>query len=437
MPQEKRKTCFVVMGFGEKTDYPTGRVLNLDATYKYVIKPAVESAGLECIRADEIVHAGVIDVPMYKQLLNADVVIADLSTYNPNAFYELGVRHALRPFTTIVISETQLKYPFDVNHTAIRTYEHLGKDIGAGEADRFRTLLKDAIQQILEKQEKDSPVYVYLNDLNPPSFDQQAAAVATMAAAAGLGAGAPTTPGAAAIADTTVSTLMEQVLLQKEKGNFASARELLRAVRTLRPGDSYIVQQLALTTYKAKEPNTVAALEDAKTVLKELGPETTNDPETLGIWGAIHKRMWEANEQHADLDEAIQSYERGYYLKNDYYNGINLAFLLNVRASVSEPAEAVADWVTAERMRRRVIATCEAALAAPELGADEKYWIEATLAEAWFGVGETARYEEALAKAFAVASAHWMKDSTREQLGRLAKLLESSPLRYLQAPQTG
>ena len=55
---------------------------------------------------------------MYNQLITADVVIADLSTNNPNAFYELGVRHALRPKTTIVIAENELKPPFDVNHTS-------------------------------------------------------------------------------------------------------------------------------------------------------------------------------------------------------------------------------------------------------------------------------------------------------------------------------
>src|SRR5262245_56910730 len=49
-------SCFVVMGFGKKTDFETGRTLDLDKSYKNVIKPAVEAAGLTCIRADEIVH---------------------------------------------------------------------------------------------------------------------------------------------------------------------------------------------------------------------------------------------------------------------------------------------------------------------------------------------------------------------------------------------
>ena len=49
------KTCFVVMGFGKKTDFETGRTLDLDKSYINMIKPAVEAAGLKCVRADEIV----------------------------------------------------------------------------------------------------------------------------------------------------------------------------------------------------------------------------------------------------------------------------------------------------------------------------------------------------------------------------------------------
>src|SRR5262245_30659280 len=72
--------CFVVMGFGEKPDIATGRTLDLDKSYRLIIKRAVEDAGLECIRADEVIHAGIIDKPMYELLLDADVVVADLST---------------------------------------------------------------------------------------------------------------------------------------------------------------------------------------------------------------------------------------------------------------------------------------------------------------------------------------------------------------------
>jgi len=59
------------------------------------LQPRLQSLGLQ------VKDSGNINVPMYKWLLDADVVVADVSTYNCNAFYELGVRHAFRPYTTI------------------------------------------------------------------------------------------------------------------------------------------------------------------------------------------------------------------------------------------------------------------------------------------------------------------------------------------------
>lgn len=55
-------TCFVLMGFAKKTDFETGRTLDLNKTYQDIIKPAVEAAGLKCVRADEIVHSRLIDL---------------------------------------------------------------------------------------------------------------------------------------------------------------------------------------------------------------------------------------------------------------------------------------------------------------------------------------------------------------------------------------
>jgi hypothetical protein len=122
----EKPTCFVVMGFREKTDPISGKTFDLDKSYRILIKPAVEGAGAICVRADEIVHAEVIDVPMYEQLLQADLVVADLSTLNANAFFELGVRYALRPRATVAIAESGFKNPFDTNHISTLSYEHLG-----------------------------------------------------------------------------------------------------------------------------------------------------------------------------------------------------------------------------------------------------------------------------------------------------------------------
>ena len=108
--------------------------------------------------------------PMYEQLLNADVVVADLSTSNKDTFYQLGLRHALRPYTTIVIAEEGMMKaaPFDTNLIRIRTYRHRIKDIDIDEARRFRKELTEAIRKALDKPEVDSPVYSLLPDLLPP-----------------------------------------------------------------------------------------------------------------------------------------------------------------------------------------------------------------------------------------------------------------------------
>src|SRR4051812_7800155 len=165
-----KKTCFVITGFGPKTDHETGRVIDLDKTFEHLIKPIFDELKIKCFRAKEIRHSGIIDVPMYEWIYKADIVIADVSTLNSNALYELGVRHAFRPNTTIVISEDQTKYPFDLNHTGISKYEHLGKDIGVTEANRFKKELKKLIQAVVKSKRTDSPVYTYLPKLRPPSF---------------------------------------------------------------------------------------------------------------------------------------------------------------------------------------------------------------------------------------------------------------------------
>ncbi|HXO28279.1 MAG TPA: tetratricopeptide repeat-containing protein [Thermoanaerobaculia bacterium] len=460
-PENVQGTCFVIMGFGKKTDFETGRVLDLDMSYRNVIKPAVEAAGLRCIRADEIVHSGLIDVPMYEQLLNADVVVADLSTSNKNAFYELGVRHALRPFTTVVICEDGIKtFPFDVNHVAVRQYHHLGEDIGFGEAMRFRQLLTDAIVEIRKKdpRERDSPVYTFLNGLEPPALAATVqAAVQAAAKEAGAETGGEPAPAPQAN-DQAYSVLMKQVDDAQKRNDFATAKTLLTVIRGMmkgqapkrpdapdRPEDPYIIQRLALLTYKSKLPTEVGALQEARDLLVALDPATSNDTETLGLWGAVHKRLWTLTKDMGQLDEAIRGYERGFYLRNDYYNGINLAYMLNVRAAAGvEPAEAIADFVQARRVRREVLAICEqwlednplpdaqsASPVAVQQAQKSRYWVLATVGEARLGLGEEPEGREELKAVYAAAPETWMADSTREQIANLEPLLEKSPLKYI------
>jgi hypothetical protein len=422
-------TCFVVQGFGKKTDFTDGRVLDLDASYA-VIKEAVEAAGLECIRADEIQHAGTIDLPMYQQLLQADLVIADLSTYNVNAAFELGVRYGLRPHATIIVAEEGFKNPFDVGHIVIRRYKHLGEDIGTKEAKRFRDDLKQAIAEILAQPKTDSPVYTFLHWLRPPQEEQaasvelKATAVDSATARGSLGIG-PMEPAAAPAAPSAKSSL-DAALDRIAASDFAAACKLLEEVRTQRPNDSFVIQQLALATYKAKQPAPEAALLKAKDILAELSPATTNDPETLGLWGAIHKRLWDLRHQDADLSESIAAYERGFYVKQDYYNGINLAYLLNLRAlnvlKAGQRDEGVADAVQARRTRRDVIRYAEPILA-KDMTDDKRYWVLATLWEAAVGLEDAAGVQKWEAQARALQVPDWMFETTEGQIRSLQEIL--------------
>ena len=417
----ERQTCFVVMGFGEKTDFQANpqRKLNLNRTYEGIIKPAVTACGLECIRADEVIHSTVIDKPMYELLLGADLVIADLSTSNANALYELGVRHALRPHTTIVIADNGFSFPFDLGHLLILKYDHLGPDVGFQEALRMQEELKKRIPILLEKKEPDSPVFVFLPGLLGSSAQQ------------------PDTPPLNVPTDSkSVAELMDIVRQAKrdvkDPADWLLVVAVLNRLRKLQPDDSWVIQQLALATYKSKQPDTLQALQKARGILEALGPATSSDAETVGLWGAIHKRLWEVGKDPNDLDRAVRAYARGYFIKNDYYNAINFAFLLNVRAAEEQGDEAIADRVQARRIREEVLPLCDALLGGGQLGDNqvlrrpelEQFWVGATKVEALMGLGRTAE-AEALRQQLLVADPtpeQWMVDTMNDQLGKLAAL---------------
>ena len=436
------KSCFVIQGYGRKTDYRDGRVLDLDASYA-IIRDAVEAAGLDCIRADEIQHAGSIDLPMYEWLLNADLVVADLSTYNVNAVFELGVRYALRPHATIIVAEEQFQNPFDFSHIAIRRYKHLGDDIGAKEARRFRDELKAAIQAIAAERRVDSPIYTFLPTLRPP-VDQKALDEEALAPFAPVAT--PTPPSAeplppmstlltrdggadAEAVDLNTKQLLEQAQKRINDSDFASARVLLEEARKRRPTDSFVIQRLALSIYKSKQPDAATALKDALEVLRVLKPESCNNPETLGLYGAIHKRLWEINPGPRLLDIGITAYARAFALKQDHHTGINFAFLLDLRArehlKAGQRDDAITDHTLALRMRKDVAQIARAHLERlPDEVGNEHFWVLVSLWEAALGTGDAvalAGYEAALRS---MEVADWMQETWQWQSKKLRALLE-------------
>ena len=108
-----RPHAFVVMPFGTKqaTD---GSSIDFNRVYAELIRPALDLAGLDPFRADQEVRAGDIRTDMFQELLLADLVLADLTIDNPNVWYELGVRHALRARGVVLISGGRVTTAFDL-----------------------------------------------------------------------------------------------------------------------------------------------------------------------------------------------------------------------------------------------------------------------------------------------------------------------------------
>src|SRR3712207_3128287 len=108
-----RPLCFVLMPFGQKPDV-AGSLVDFDAVYRDLIAPAIEQAGMQPLRADEEMTGGIIHKPMFERLILCEYAVADLTTANANVFYELGIRHAARPYSTVLVYAEGLRLPFDV-----------------------------------------------------------------------------------------------------------------------------------------------------------------------------------------------------------------------------------------------------------------------------------------------------------------------------------
>jgi hypothetical protein len=261
--------------------------------------------------------------------------------------------------------------------------------------------------------------------------------------------------------DRTLATLIEQGERAINESRFSDAKTIFSLAAQLcdgsteNPGstthtahtDPYLIQRLALATYKAKQPDEISALNDALSLLtSKLNLSESNDPETVGLAGAVEKRLFDRGQGPEHLNRAIGFYSRGYYLRNDRYNGINLAYVLNLRMDSpldSTKEEQVADFVWANRIRREVLLMCErekqeifqreqrTVSNADQFKRDQeardreqKFWCLATEAEAYFGLGEFDQYEKTRAEAQATPHATWMLETMEQQIERLSKLLE-------------
>ena len=152
--------CFVITPIGEE-DSEQRRHANM--VLKSIIEPVVAELGLTAKRADLIDRAGLITQQIFEYLAKARVCVADLSFNNPNAFYELGIRHMCKLPTVQIIRKGD-KIPFDVSQG--RTIKIDMSDVYSvmDSVESAKKELKQHLRQALSSDYKgeDNPVNTYL-----------------------------------------------------------------------------------------------------------------------------------------------------------------------------------------------------------------------------------------------------------------------------------
>lgn len=254
-----------------------------------------------------------------------------------------------------------------------------------------------------------------------------------------------------AIDDGTLDT-SEVIKLAKELqdlGEFGYATRLLTQyrdtddVRSDTAKDLEFCQKITLCTYKDTHLNDEYRLLSALDILDEGDHlKDSNSPETLGLAGAIHKRLWQVRNDRRELETALRFYLRGHeadqvnlFEEKQGYPGINAAFVLDLLDSLDSDKDgllqATQDLVDARHneareIRKQIVdGVLPMLLSKKESPGKDDYWAIATLAEAYFGLKnfeETRSWLSVAQKVEGIPS--WEFESTARQLTELARLLE-------------
>jgi hypothetical protein len=418
------RTCYVALPFGQKRA-PDGRVLDFDDLYARVIQPAVQVAGVECRRFDELAPGTLWHKELFGAVLGSDLMIADISTHNPNIFYELGVRHALRRGRTLLISAVG-RLPSSFAYSLVLWYEPDGSGRLSGDAEtRFRSELEAVIRQSERSTISDSPLYDLFPGIEvglPPELEGERRRNRR--------------PGARVFAwPSLAESPAERIRAVQESEEAVKSdpetdpHEYLRVMRRYRDLSAW--DQLIQLASEAPPP--VAASPEvsqllalalnrrgrsgdqdrAITLMKNLIAETGGDSETFGILGRIYKDRYErakvaGDERTAteDLEHALQFYRAGFE-KNpkDHYLGINVVHLLVQRGGDAARGELKA-------MLPRILEVVNERV---ESGAPE-FWDLATKVDLSVIAGDWEQAESAAAAAASRAHSAWMADSAVKTL---------------------
>ncbi len=424
-----KKLCFIDMPFGKKTDPKTGTEINCDQIYEAAIRPAVEEAGLTCIRGDEERTGGIIHRAMFARLLLSDFVIVDMTTANPNVFYELGVRHASRPYTTIPIFATIGAPPFDV--ACVRAIPYALEDgrIGETAAGELRANIVGRIRAALEGPvSQDSPLFQLFDGF--PGIEISHELTDVFRDRVEYSVRFRNSLAQARALEPREDALRRLKEIESELGDlqaiengvlvdlFLSLRdvsawdEMIDLYKRLPAGVSNAVicrQQYALALNRRAN---AGDRDQAIAILEQLAKEHGLSAEIGGILGRIHKDQYlEAKrENRIDaeffLDQAIDAYRKGFETEPaDYYPGINAINLLLQKGDEQslEQVDYLTPLVSFAVARRGGLNSTD-------------YWDLATVLELAVVDRDQRMIMSALPRVVGTATADWMVKTTADNL---------------------
>lgn len=151
---KKKDICFVISPIDK--EYSDIRK-NSDKLYNHILKPVIEKLGYEITRSDKISQPGMITTQILSYVINSELVIADLSEYNANVFYELAIRHATKKHYIQVIRRGY-DIPFDLKNTRTIFY-----DFDIEEAENAKTKLEELLVSSQGMGEVENPISNAIN----------------------------------------------------------------------------------------------------------------------------------------------------------------------------------------------------------------------------------------------------------------------------------
>lgn len=413
--------CFVLMPFGKKTD-AVGKTIDFDAVYRQIIAPAIVEAGLESLRADEEMTGGIIHKPMFERLILCEYAVADLTTANANVFYELGLRHAVRPWSTVLVFAEGDRLPFDVSLLRGLPYKLNPDGLPAdAETDKknLARQLTEARKAATENPEsvKDSPLYQLVE--NYPQVDhtktdvfrdrvQYSNEIKKRLAAArkqGVEALREIEGELGNLRDQESGAVIDLFLSYRAVKAWSNMIALVEKMSKPLAATVMVQEQLALALNRAERG------EEAEKVLNDLLDKRGASSETLGILGRVYKDRWEKAVSDgkklvagALLDKALDAYLRGFEADwRDAYPGINAVTLMEIKEPPDPRCEKVLP-VVRYAVEQRVAKT------------QPDYWDYATLLElAILGKNEPQAMDYA-GKAIAAVREVWEPETTIRNL---------------------